>query len=350
MSDASAGYDVFLSYSRADSAAAETLRVRLGEAGLHAFLDRYALPAGQPWQPWLEQHLGSCRALVVLVGPKGLGEWQHREIQLGLDRQASAVKTARPFPVIPVLLPGLPNDGIPVGQFLSLNTWVDLRSGLDEVEGVQRLISGAQGNAIDTAAAEKLLAGLTPYRGLLPFREQDAGLFFGRERFVKELVQKVGQRTATNVIAVIGRSGSGKSSIVFAGLLPALRRERGLSRQSVWQIVDLRPYAEPLQELALTFNPPNPELGPVDRRAELNRLANRLRNAKSRWRSWFATGCATTRAPRASSSMSTNGRSFTHKRRRGRSRATRTEAAPRTRSSSLTSCSRRRPSPPARWS
>ncbi|MGO9427799.1 toll/interleukin-1 receptor domain-containing protein, partial [Rhodoblastus sp.] len=48
-------YDVFLSYSRADSAAAETLRARLREAGLSAFLDRYSLPAGQPWQPWLEQ-------------------------------------------------------------------------------------------------------------------------------------------------------------------------------------------------------------------------------------------------------------------------------------------------------
>ena len=44
----------------------------------------------------------------------------------------------------------------------------------------------------------RLLAGLSPYRGLLPFREQDAGLFFGRERFVDELVAKVRQRTATN--------------------------------------------------------------------------------------------------------------------------------------------------------
>ena len=70
----------------------------------------------------------------------------------------------------------------------------------------------------------------------MPFREQDAGLFFGRERFVKELVQKVGQRTATNVVAVIGRSGSGKSSIVYAGLFPALRRERGFGGQSVWKI------------------------------------------------------------------------------------------------------------------
>jgi hypothetical protein len=221
MSTGNETYDVFLSYSRADTAAAETLRARLKERHLNPFLDRYGLPAGQPWQPWLEEHLTSCRALVVLVGPLGFTEWQHREIQLGLDRQASAAKTGQAFPVIPVLLPGLANDVIPVGSFLSLNTWVDLRLGLDEPESLQRLVAGAQGRAIDPAAAERLLAGLTPYRGLLPFREQDAGLFFGRERFVKDLVRKVGQRSATNVVAVMGRSGSGKSSIVYAGLFPA---------------------------------------------------------------------------------------------------------------------------------
>jgi hypothetical protein len=258
-----ANYDVFVSYSRADAAAAEALRARLGEAGLRAFLDRYSLPAGQSWQPWLEEHIATCGALVALVGPLGIGEWQHREIQLGISRQASIAKAGRAFPVIPVLLPGLANDAVPVGRFLNLNTWVDLRNGLDEPESLQRLIAGAQGHAIDAAAAEKLLPGLTPYRGLLPFREQDAGLFFGRQMFVDELVRKVGQRTTTNVVAVIGRSGSGKSSIVCAGLFPALRRELGVGDQSVWQIVDLRPHAEPLHQLALAFDPPKAEPGSI---------------------------------------------------------------------------------------
>jgi TIR domain len=263
-------YDVFLSHSRADSAAAEILRARLREAGLTAFLDRYALPAGQPWQPWLEQHLGACRALLVLVGPTGLGEWQQREIQIGLSRQVLAAKAARVFPVIPVLLPGLANDAVPIGRFLKLNTYADLRAGLDEPEGLQRLIAGARGKAIDGAAAEKRLAGLSPYRGLLPFREQDAGLFFGRKRFVEQLTNKVRQPTATNVVAVIGRSGSGKSSIVYAGLLPALRRERGVGGGSVWQILDLRPHDEPLHQLAAAFDPPKSEPGSLAYRAALN--------------------------------------------------------------------------------
>ena len=241
--------DVFLSYSRSDGEAAEVLRKRLVEAGLRTFLDRYALPAGQPWQPQLEAALAGCRTLVVLLGPSGIGTWQHREIQLGLDRQAASTALPVPFPVIPVLLPGLATDKVPVGRFLNLNTWVDLRQGLDEPEPLQRLIAGAQGKAIDAAVGERLLAGICPYRGLLPFREQDAGLFFGRRRYVDELVAKVRQRSAANVVAVVGRSGSGKSSVVQAGLFPALRREKGLAGQAMWDMVSLRPGASPLQAL-----------------------------------------------------------------------------------------------------
>ena len=90
---------------------------------------------------------------MTLLGPAGIGGWQHREIQLGLVRQADADKTATPFPVIPVLLPSLQPDDVPLGTFLNLNTWVDLRPGLDEPEALQRLLAAAQGHAID---------GLTP--------------------------------------------------------------------------------------------------------------------------------------------------------------------------------------------
>lgn len=255
---AGTAYDVFLSYCRADAVAADRLRTRLDDAGLKTFLDRYSLPGGRPWQPELETAVGHCRALIVLLGPAGIGGWQHREIQVGLSRQARAEKSATPFPVIPVLLPNLQPDDVPLGTFLNLNTWVDLRPGLDEPEALQRLIAAAQGRAIDGLTRD--LASLRPYRGLLPFREQDAGLYFGRQRFIDELTAKVRQRSTTNVVAVLGRSGSGKSSIVFAGLFPALRQEKGVGQQAVWQILDLRPGAEPLHALIEAFDPPEPNL------------------------------------------------------------------------------------------
>ena len=62
---------------------------------------------------------------------------------------------------------------------------------------------------------------LNPYRGLSHFREEDSPFFFGREKFTAELVDSVANKS---LVAVLGPSGSGKSSIVFAGLIPVLRR------------------------------------------------------------------------------------------------------------------------------
>jgi len=58
-----------------------------------------------------------------------------------------------------------------------------------------------------------------PYKGLAPFETADAGRFFGRERLVAELV---GRLAGTTFVALVGASGSGKSSLLRAGLLPAL--------------------------------------------------------------------------------------------------------------------------------
>ncbi|MFO1049166.1 MAG: toll/interleukin-1 receptor domain-containing protein [Geminicoccaceae bacterium] len=280
MSGAPAGYDVFLSYSRADQAAADALRDRLAHEphNLKVFIDWRALAAGRPWQPALEAALLGCRAMLVLIGPKGIGGWQHREIQLGLDRQTGAEKTPTPFPVIPVLLPGLEPDDYPLGTFLALNTWVAFEHTVDEPLPLQRLLSAIQGLPLD---APRDLTALRPYRGLLAFREQDAGLFFGRERFVDELVTKVRQRSAANLVAVLGRSGSGKSSVVFAGLFPELRQERGVGQQAVWNIASLRPGRLPLHALIETFDPPDPALGETETLAVLNRRAELLRKGEA---------------------------------------------------------------------
>ena len=62
-----------------------------------------------------------------------------------------------------------------------------------------------------------------PYCGLQAFQEADAAYFFGRERLVAELVEQV---QVAPLLAVLGPSGRGKSSLVRAGLLPALKAER----------------------------------------------------------------------------------------------------------------------------
>ena len=85
-----------------------------------------------------------------------------------------------------------------------------------------------------------------PYPGMFAFQEADSGRFFGRYREVEELLQSLRLHP---FLAVIGPSGSGKSSLVFAGLIPELRRS-GLFGAGQWLVRDLRPGKDPLVVLA----------------------------------------------------------------------------------------------------
>jgi class 3 adenylate cyclase len=87
--------------------------------------------------------------------------------------------------------------------------------------------------AVDGAAERN------PYKGLRAFEEADAPDFFGREALTEHLVERI---QTTRFLAVVGPSGSGKSSVVRAGLVPALRRG-ALHGSERWQIVQLLPGA-----------------------------------------------------------------------------------------------------------
>jgi WD40 repeat protein/transcriptional regulator with XRE-family HTH domain len=90
-----------------------------------------------------------------------------------------------------------------------------------------------------------------PYRGLLPFSESDAGVFYGRERLAAELAAKLVARAVSGgLVVVTGASGSGKSSLLRAGLLPILARGQQLPRSDRWPRIVMTPTKDPLAELA----------------------------------------------------------------------------------------------------
>ncbi|MBW4688925.1 MAG: SUMF1/EgtB/PvdO family nonheme iron enzyme [Komarekiella atlantica HA4396-MV6] len=108
-----------------------------------------------------------------------------------------------------------------------------------------------------------------PYRGLFAFREEDAKFFFGREEFTTKLVASVEKQA---LVAVIGSSGSGKSSVVFAGLIPQLRT------QPTWIVESFRPGDRPLHNLAAKLVLLlSTQLSETDRLVEVNKLATALR-------------------------------------------------------------------------
>jgi WD40 repeat protein len=91
------------------------------------------------------------------------------------------------------------------------------------------------------------LSDICPYRGLAAFTEADAEFFFGREPLVADLVAHLRQNP--RFLAVVGPSGSGKSSLVQAGLFPALRQGQAPGSES-WHILSFRPGSDPFAALA----------------------------------------------------------------------------------------------------
>ena len=259
-------YDVFLSYHSRDQSPVQALAEKLRGKNLQVFLDRWYLTPGQPWPQMLEQALLACGAVAVCIGPGEFGPWQQRELYSALDRQAKETG----FPVIPVLLPGAEP---PLG-FLKQNTWVDFRSGLAEDLPLRILAAAVRGEPPDAVLHEQqreILATLCPYKGLHYFREEDAALFFGRDSAIGDLYQSV---QARRFIALVGPSGSGKSSVVRAGLVPKLRRET----REPWEIATMVPGDRPFHQLAAVLLPLlETDLGEIDRLRKTAELARELK-------------------------------------------------------------------------
>ncbi|HEX7182843.1 MAG TPA: PAS domain-containing protein [Thermoanaerobaculia bacterium] len=91
-----------------------------------------------------------------------------------------------------------------------------------------------------------------PFRGLRPFSPREAHLFFGRDGRTEEMIRKLTHR---RFLAVVGASGSGKSSLVGAGLVPALLGQAGDTRSGgAWRVASMRPGGGPLRNLAEALN------------------------------------------------------------------------------------------------
>ncbi|BAY65347.1 WD-40 repeat-containing protein [Calothrix brevissima NIES-22] len=110
-----------------------------------------------------------------------------------------------------------------------------------------------------------------PYRGLFHFGPNDADVFFGREIFIEEIYTATKTR---NFIPVLGASGSGKSSVVLAGLVPKLQKAGN------WKFTHFRPGAAPFYALAEALIPLyTPELDSTDQIVQTRKLAGYLYNS-----------------------------------------------------------------------
>ncbi len=104
----------------------------------------------------------------------------------------------------------------------------------------------------DPEQAPELSDELRPYMGLDAFQEPNGNLFFGRQRLIEGMAEKVRQH---RLLPVVGPSGSGKSSVVLAGLLPLLRKGAVPGSERWHYVPSLVPGSDPLGNLALALKP-----------------------------------------------------------------------------------------------
>ncbi|UKO96586.1 nSTAND1 domain-containing NTPase [Nostoc sp. UHCC 0870] len=217
---------------------------------------------------WLRQQLRRSRytqQIIILDCPLEiqsdvlLKDWVE-DLQLGFE-QGQCIIAAASSPDNPEQFAQALNSTLQAAQeqpSLSAATWISqlqqiwtknsppLLIWLSGTQGVIEIIPTRTGNRSNQLPATIDL-GICPYRGLQAFSEEDAQYFYGREILTQQIIAELERKS---FIAVVGASGSGKSSLVQAGVMAQLRRGKQLRGSPDWWIRSFRPGTNPLEALS----------------------------------------------------------------------------------------------------
>jgi energy-coupling factor transporter ATP-binding protein EcfA2 len=230
---------IFLSHSSQDNEAARDLSRRLKELGYDAlFLDfdpDTGIKAGWDWERELYRNLKVAGAVVVLCTSGSMASrWCFVEIA-----QAKALgKAIFPVKISPCRIENILND----------RQVIDMTA-VGPDEAYRRLFDGLHAAGLDPSDSFHWNPTRPPFPGMHYFDAEDAGIYFGREdevRLVIETLTRMQRQGEPRLLVIVGSSGCGKSSLVRAGVLPRLGKDR-----SRWAVVHpFRPVLDPIGELA----------------------------------------------------------------------------------------------------
>jgi WD40 repeat protein len=253
---------LFVSHSSHDRDEAERVAKRLRVEGFAAlFLDfdpAYGISAGRDWERELYAQLRKADGVIFLASAASVAsQWCFAEITLARSLGKPVFPLRLEAGVRLGLLDGVQWIGLSEGETAFASLWAGLRqAGLDPANAFAR---------------DPLRS---PYPGLEPFAPEDAGVFFGRDYEVGrllELLQPTLQRGVGRFVAVVGPSGSGKSSLLRAGLLPRVER-----LHSRWIVVPpMRPGRHPTRNLARSLTQAFATYGSTRSPAELKTFLDR---------------------------------------------------------------------------
>lgn len=233
---------LFISYSRENHVIVERLRQDLQQAGLGIWIDKIGLQPGTPdWDQALRDAIRDTDAVLLAASP-------HSRRSPYVGDEIALAKAAKK-PIYPLWVEGEDwIDSVPLG--LGRTQHLDLR-GESYATNLPRLIGTLMGAAalpvVPDPTPPPVATPRNPYKGLRAFRAEDRGDFFGREALVDTLVSQI--KPSARLLAVLGASGSGKSSVMMAGVLPVLQQQ-----QPDWLFLDpMVPGSHPLEKLTIVL-------------------------------------------------------------------------------------------------
>ncbi|MET0923309.1 MAG: TIR domain-containing protein [Xanthobacteraceae bacterium] len=232
---------IFISHASVDGEPAQRMKAWLDGIGFDKsfldFDDQAGISPGDDWERRLYSELERSQAVILILTKHWFAsKWCFAEFA-----QARALGKAI-FAIVES----------PAGEQFVSNDIQHLDLTSNREGGLERLARRLREVALDAQGGFDWQKGRAPYPGLMSFEAADAAIFFGRDDEVRRAIERFNARRVqggAKIFAVVGGSGSGKSSLLKAGVLPRIARDK----ENFLVLPAFRPGVDPLRELFNAF-------------------------------------------------------------------------------------------------
>lgn len=240
---------IFISYTHHDAEFVTRLRNDLQEGGVNVWVDFIGLKAGTPdWEQAIRDAIRDSRAVLLVTSPQARESFYVRD--------EIAVANMEKKPIYPVWAAGEHwIDSVPLGMGRIQYTDARADNYHAALESMTELFKSVEPTPPPPPPLPSNFVPRNPYKGLRAFRAEDRNDFFGRDTLIRELIDSLQMDVEyANTLAVVGPSGSGKSSVVMAGLIPALKNGAISGSQDWLYCEPMVPGTHPISSLELAIS------------------------------------------------------------------------------------------------